>query len=346
MKNKVLRIIDANLNRAMEGMRVVEDIVRLVWDHKPLASKIKNLRSELKKLSDDLPVSKIELLKSRESAYDVGADLYSEGEEKREGVAEIITSNLKRTQEAVRVLEEFGKTFGGAFGRRFKAIRFKVYDLEKEIVELTAKKGKLDFDLYVITDPDSEYPHEEIAKKAIAGGAKIIQLRDKKVMLGEYFRHAKKIREITRKAGVTFIVNNYVDICKASDADGVHLGQQDIPISVAKELLGEEKIIGVSTHSVAQAIKAEKQGADYISIGPIFATPSKSGFMPVGTSIIREVKKKVKIPFVAIGGIDESNIREVLRAGAKRVAVIKAISSQKGIARAVKKLRNLISRKS
>jgi len=346
MENKVLRIIDANLNRAMEGIRVVEDVVRFVWNHKALAQKLKNLRSELKELSDDLPISKLELLKARKSDYDVGADLYSRGEGRRSDITEIITSNLKRTQEAIRVLEEFGKTFGQKFGRGFKALRFKVYDLEKEIVEVTAKKGRLDFDLYVITDPDSKYPHEEIAKKSIAGGAKIIQLRDKKVMLGEYFKYAKKIREITKKAGVTFIVNNYVDICKASDADGVHLGQQDVPISVAKELLGEEKIIGVSTHSVAQAIKAEKQGADYISVGPIFATPSKSGFMPVGTSIIREVKKKVKIPFVAIGGIDESNIREVLRAGAKHVAAIKAISTKRNITNAVKELRNLIRRKS
>ncbi|MCX5726970.1 MAG: thiamine phosphate synthase [Candidatus Saganbacteria bacterium] len=343
MRKSALRIIDANMNRAMEGIRVVEDTVRFIFDHKPLSLKLKNLRSDLKKIGDNLPVTRLELLNARKSAGDVGADLYSESEGKRASTAQIITSNFKRSEEAVRSLEEYGKAFGGAFGRRFKAIRFRLYDLEKEIMAFTAKRDKLNFDLYVITDPGSEFSPEEIVKKAIAGGVRIVQFRDKMMSRGEYLKHSRKIREITKKAGVAFIVNDHVDIARACDADGVHLGDDDLSVSVARKIMGDDRIIGISVHNIDQAIKAERDGADYIGIGPIFATPSKSGYMPIGTSIIREIKKKVKIPIVAIGGINEANIKEVLRAGAKRAAVIGAVSLQKDITRAAKRLRRILT---
>ena len=343
MKKDALRIIDANMNRAMEGIRVVEDTVRFIFNHKPLSLKLKNLRSDLKKISDDLPVTRIELLNARKSAGDVGADLYSEGEAKRASTAQIITSNFKRSEEAVRSLEEYGKAFGGAFGRRFKAIRFRLYDLEKEIMAFTAKRDKLNFDLYVITDPGSEYSPEEIVKKAIAGGVRIVQFRDKMMSRGEYLKHSRKIREITKKAGVTFIVNDYVDVALACNADGVHLGEYDLPVSAVREIMGNDKIIGISAHDLLSAKKAERDGADYIGIGPIFATPSKSERMPIGTSVLRELKKKINIPIVAIGGINERNIKQILRTGIKRVAVISAVSLQKDITRAAKRLRRILT---
>lgn len=349
MSNKVYRIIDANINRAMEGIRVIEDILRFELDERIITSKLKNLRSDLKKTLDSTGISTSQLLKARDSKKDVGADLYTPGEGSRASVGEIITSSFKRVEESLRVLEESSKLLDPKFGKKFKDIRYKVYDLEKVISSLisnlqslVSKERKLNFDLYVITDPDAGRgrSHEQIVKAVIASGVKIVQLRDKGAGRKQYFSHAKKIARITKDAGVAFIINDYVDICRAVDADGVHLGQDDLPVSVARSILGEEKIIGVSTHSLKQAIKAKRDGADYISVGPIYPTPSKEGMLPVGVSLLKKVKQKVKIPIVAIGGINESNIYNVRKAGVGRVGVIRAVVSADNITSTTKRLRS------
>jgi thiamine-phosphate pyrophosphorylase len=347
--NKLYRIIDANVNRSMEGIRVVEDILRFELDDKAVTSRLKNLRSDLKKVIDSLGLPRAELLKARDSKKDVGADLYSEGESKRTNVNQIITSNFKRIEESLRVLEETSKLFDTKFGRRFKSLRYNVYDLEKEIssrishlASLSSKEQKLDFDLYVVTDPDvrKDRSPEKAVKSAVAAGVKIVQLRDKKASKKQYLAQARKISRIVKGTGAAFIVNDHIDICKEVDADGIHLGQDDPPVSIARSILGEDKIIGFSTHSFKQAVNAEKAGADYISVGPIFPTPSKEGVLPVGLKLLKKVKQRVKIPIVAIGGINDSNIYNVKRAGVKRAAVIRAVVGVDNIKSAVKRLRS------
>lgn len=165
----------------------------------------------------------------------------------------------------------------------------------------------------------------KIAHQIIRGGADVIQLRDKKSSAKEIIKMGKVIRKLTKKANVVFIINDRVDVVKACNADGVHLGQDDLPIKVARSILGEDKIIGVSAHNISQAIKAEKEGADYIGIGPIFPTEIKPHLPVVGVGFIKKIKKIIKVPFVTIGGISQENIRNVLRAGAERVAVCRAI---------------------
>ncbi|MCX5748792.1 MAG: thiamine phosphate synthase, partial [Candidatus Saganbacteria bacterium] len=144
-----------------------------------------------------------------------------------------------------------------------------------------------------------------------------------------------------KRAGVTFIVNDYIDVCLAIDADGVHLGQDDVPVPVARKLLGSGKIIGLSSHSFDQAITGAKSGADYISLGPVFSTPSKPDTKPLGIEVLKKVLKSVKVPVVAIGGINEDNIKVVIAAGAKRVAVIRAAVAAKDPASAVKRMRRI-----
>lgn len=165
----------------------------------------------------------------------------------------------------------------------------------------------------------------KITRQIIRGRPDIIQLRAKKSSTKEIIKMGKVIRKLTKKASVPFIINDRVDISLACDADGVHLGGDDLPVKVARSILGEDKIIGVSTHSISQAIKAEKEGADYISIGPIFPTELKPHLPVVGVEFIKKIKKIIKIPFVIIGGINQINIRKALRAGAERVAVCRAI---------------------
>ena len=157
----------------------------------------------------------------------------------------------------------------------------------------------------------------------IDNGIKIIQLRYKVNNKETILETAKQLRELTKEKGVILIINDHIDIAKEVDADGVHLGQDDTPIEEARNLLNN-KIIGISCHSLKQAIKAEKDGADYIGIGPIFKTQTKD-YQEIGSNIITNVKNSIKIPFIAIGGIDKDNIDEVLNAGATRVAIISAL---------------------
>ncbi|MEJ2356446.1 MAG: thiamine phosphate synthase, partial [candidate division WOR-3 bacterium] len=152
------------------------------------------------------------------------------------------------------------------------------------------------FGAYVITSKD----HVKIAGEACKGGARIIQYRDKSSSRQDMLEIADKIRKITKKSGSLFIINDFIDIARMSGADGVHLGQDDIPIQRAREITPEGFIIGISTHSLEQAKEAEEKGADYIGIGPVFSTPTKENYTPIGLSTVEEVLRSVNIPVVAI----------------------------------------------
>jgi thiamine-phosphate pyrophosphorylase len=271
----------------------------------------------------------------------VGRELYTAGEAKRETILDIFTANAKRSQEALRVLEEFTKLIKPKAGKLIKDLRFKVYDLEKKLYYALNRRLKLDFDIYVITDDRRD--HVAAARQALAGGARIIQLRDKSSPKMKLVREAKQIGKIATKAGAVFIVNDYLDVAREADADGVHLGQEDLgkfPISRARKYLGEDKIIGVSVDSYARALKAEKMGADYLAVGPIFATPIKADTKPAGLKLLKQIVQHVKIPVVAIGGINESNLSRVAETGCQRVAVIRAVFDAKNVPKAVRKIRN------
>ena len=202
----------------------------------------------------------------------------------------------------------------------------------------------IDFKLYVIIDRKSSGGRDlaYLAQEAIEGGADMIQLRDKDSSASEILKVGRAIRDLTRKKKIPFIINDRVDIAVAVGADGVHLGQDDLPIEAARSMMGSGKLIGLSTHSLPQALEAEKKGADYIGVGPIFSTPTKPDYRAVGIDLIREVRDKIKIPFVVIGGIDESNIDEVIAAGARRVAVVRAVCGAKDVRGASERLKERI----
>jgi len=195
--------------------------------------------------------------------------------------------------------------------------------------------------IYLLTDPNLSLgrTHEEVVRESIAGGAKIIQLRDKIATTRKLIEIGKKLREITLKAGVIFIVNDRVDIALSVDADGVHLGEDDMPIAYARKILGEGKIIGISVDNVEKAKIAEAEGADYIALGPIFSTKTKiNAGEPVGVEEIKKVKSIVRLPVIAIGGINLQNIQLVAMAGADSVAIISAVVGAPDIRRAMKEL--------
>jgi thiamine-phosphate pyrophosphorylase len=182
----------------------------------------------------------------------------------------------------------------------------------------------------------------EVLEAVIRGGAKIIQLREKEYPKKDLYHLALKFREMTAKAGVLLIINDHVDIALGVEADGVHLGQDDLPLTVARQL-APELLIGASTHSLEDVLQAQKDGADYVNIGPIFPTRTKEGVeRVVGPEAIATISPHVEVPFTVMGGINEANIDQVLAQGARRVAMVTAITRATDIAEKVRSLREKI----
>jgi thiamine-phosphate pyrophosphorylase len=203
----------------------------------------------------------------------------------------------------------------------------------------------MNLDLYVITDETiaGGLSHTAIARRAIAGGADVIQLRDKTCCPAEFRRAAREIRTITRKNGTLFIINDRLDIALACDADGVHLGQDDQRVSTARQIAPPGFIIGASVGTVAEAREAEREGADYLALSPTFSTTSKDNAGPgLGLGRLREIRCAVSLPLVAIGGINRENVRDVLKAGADGVAVISAVVGSPDITAAARELKDLV----
>jgi thiamine-phosphate pyrophosphorylase len=185
-----------------------------------------------------------------------------------------------------------------------------------------------DFSLYTITGEQFHKGRSlvDVMEAAIIGGVDIIQLRDKKSSKKVVLEKAKLLKALAIKYQIPLIINDHIDVALAVDADGIHLGQDDLPLLEARKILGKNKIIGISTHKIEEALEAQLNGADYIGVGPIFATQSKEDVVdPVTTSYIEEVVNEITIPFVAIGGIKLHNVDQVLKAGATRICAISEI---------------------
>jgi len=198
--------------------------------------------------------------------------------------------------------------------------------------------------LYILVDKKASGCRSilKTVKKIKDSQTLIIQLRDKESKRESILKEAYALRKLLLNTKTIFIINDYIDIAKIVNSDGVHLGQNDLPLVIARKLLGKDKIIGVSCHNLNQAIQAEKDGADYISVGPIFPTSTKPEYKNTGLNLIKMVNKKVRIPFFAIGGIDENNLSRVLSSGAKRVAVCRAICQAKNSVSIVKRLSKIL----
>jgi len=203
--------------------------------------------------------------------------------------------------------------------------------------------------LYVITCPPLRGPegYPTMVKAACVGGADVVQFRDKLITGKERYEMAGRLRKICSHYGALFIVNDALEVALAVEADGVHLGQDDLPVAEARKLIFpmgvKNFLIGCSTHSLEQARDAERQGADYIGIGPVFATPTKPTYSPVGLDLVREVTSRVKTPHVAIGGIDALNVEQVLAAGAQRVAVVRAVCGADDVEKAARTLKRIVA---
>ena len=205
---------------------------------------------------------------------------------------------------------------------------------------------RLDLSVYVITDPHlaKGLGHDEIAEAAFAGGAGVVQLRDKGASTEALYRAGLRMQELAKRAGAAFVVNDRLDVAQATGADGAHVGQDDMPAAVARGLLGKDAIVGVSVENGEQAQEAERDGATYVAVGPIYeARGSKADAgPPVGPDAVAEIKRHVSLPVVAIGGINHENAAEVVAAGADGLAVMTAIIAAPDIAEAARRMRRVI----
>jgi len=344
----MLRILDVNLNRIGEGLRLLEDITRFILNDPELSEQLKNMRHEL--LPKDRSLQK-RLLNARKSGEDVGAFLDVDSEAKRADTVSLVSANSRRVQQSLRVLEELAKVQGDEIGLdwdKFKHARFALYTLEQKIVmELLRHNKRAQVSgLYVIIDTQALKGRSEldVARQAIQGGARMIQLRDKLRPKGMLVPLARELKKACAESGALFIVNDYLDLAIDSDADGLHIGQEDLPIEVARKMLPGDKILGSSSATMQEAIKAEEEGADYIAVGCIYPTPSKSPTRLAGLKTLRQVKNKVSVPVVAIGGINEDNIAKVISSGADAVAVISAVLGADDVGEASHRLTQIINR--
>lgn len=317
----VYRIIDAASNRAMEAIRVIEDYVRFVLEDRGMSENFKRLRHDLAATLGDIPDSI--RLTFRDTLGDVGTTITGPREYQRHSITDVLKANFSRFQESLRSLEEYGKVIKTSFSQEIENIRYRSYTLQKILFRsgqagttLTSAK------LYVLVDGGkSDEALTVLVKKIIDGGADIIQLRDKNLDDRTLLHRARLIRDLTQETGTLFVMNDRPDIARIARADGVHLGQEELPIRDVRNFVGSKILIGISTHTLEQAEEAVQAGADYIGVGPVFPSKTKTFKTFPGLEFLKEVASEITIPAFAIGGITMQNLRTVCETGICRVAV-------------------------
>jgi len=336
----IYRILDANFNRAREALRVMEDFARFALDDAGLASSAKQMRSRLQEVLAALPAEA--LLASRDTPADVGTALTSATESQRATAADVVAAACKRLTEALRTLAEYAKIVAPAEAARLEALRYEAYALEQRLARRVSAAGRFEpVRLYVlITSRLCRRSPEATAEAALAGGADAIQVREKDLPDRDMLALARRLREITARAGALLIVNDRPDVAALAGADGVHLGPSDLPPAGARRFLAPGALVGVSTHTIAEARAAVEAGADYIGVGPMYPTDTTDAGPVAGATYLTEVCAEIALPHVAIGGITGANVGELVASGAKRVAVCSAVVAAADPAAAAREIRD------
>ncbi len=307
-----------NLNRLNEALKFIEDVIRFSLENKVLLIRIRKIRNEFLKIKKDISLA--DIINSRQSSHDLGRAAKFDIQTKKTS-EDLIIANLTRAKESARIIEEILKSINLKISNRMKEIRFQLYDLEKYIIGCLKKIFNPRINAVIDEKYLPAYRIKNMMDVLENNGVTMIQLRIKTLSDRKFYNYAVRIKKFLKKKEIKFIINNRLDIARASGADGVHLGQDDMPARMARRILGENYIIGVSAHNIDEANKAEKEGADYIGVGSIFRTKTKSDAHICGLSVLKSICKKITIPVVGIGGITNRNYRDVFRAGAAGIAV-------------------------
>jgi thiamine-phosphate pyrophosphorylase len=330
-----LRMTDANANRAREALRVMEDYARFALNDQELSRQLKEIRHHLAETLATPPLN--EAILSRDTGGDVGRQNKTEAELTRESLGNVVIAAGKRLSESLRVLEECSKTVNTAAAQRFEQLRYQGYILEQVLTRHAANAPARDrfskVRLYVLITESVcsngrawETAIDHVLAAAPDPQQVCLQLREKTLPDSELLRRAGIVAQKCRRLGAISIINDRPDIALLADADGIHVGQSDLPCSEARKLLGPEKIIGVSTGRLAQATEAARNGATYIAVGPMFPTTTKHKERIAGPTYASEARTALPaVPIVAIGGITLDNVNQVTGAGVKTVAVCSSI---------------------
>ncbi len=339
------RVLDANANRAAEGLRTIEDHARLVSEDEVAVGWIKSLRDQLSQTLRK--VNRYSRLTARSTDSDAGTDITSTGESQRKSQEDIVSAAAERVTQALRQLEEYSKFLDEEVSSDFKQLRYKAYDILARLeLRLARPADTLNAaHVYVLIDcskPLSEFGHylNELAE----AGVDWFQLRDKMADGGQLLQYARTAQAALAETASKLIINDRVDVALACKAAGVHLGQEDLSMADARRLVGNSMLIGISTHSVEQAIEAEQAGADYIGCGPTFPSTTKQFSEFVGPEMIRRVHQAVGLPVFAIGGIDASNIELLAETGCRRVALAGAVHNAANPASQVTDIKSVLTR--
>ncbi len=322
------RILDASANRAAEGLRTMEEYARFGLNDSALAADLKSLRHVLSASLASFP--REELLLARDTEADVGVTIGEPSEYVRGELADVIRAATSRVQQSLRVLEEYSKVADAGVSKQIEQLRYRSYTLGAAL-ELRASRSDCltrlrQACLYVLIDAGKdESAFVESVRRLAQSDVDILQLRDRTVDDRTLWLRARLGTEIAREQNKLFIMNDRPDLAVAADTDGVHVGQDELPAIEARRIVGAKRLVGVSTHSIEQARDAVREGADYIGCGPVFPGRTKQFDAYVGTRFLEQVADEIKIPAFAIGGIDDSNVTQVVNAGIHRVAVTGAI---------------------
>jgi thiamine-phosphate pyrophosphorylase len=322
------RILDASANRAGEGLRTLEESARFALDDPSMTAELKSLRHDLAAALRRLPRER--LLSARDTEGDVGVDIEAPREYVRGDASDVVAAAATRTQQSLRVLEEYGKTIDATLARSIEQLRYRCYTLSARLelrIAPSARRLRLQTSkLYVLIDcGPSEQAYAGLVGQLVQGLVDMLQLRDRSATDRVLLARARVGAELARQHGKLFIMNDRADLAVAADTDGVHVGQDELPAADARAIVGPQRLVGVSTHDIAQARQAVADGADYIGCGPIFPGRTKQFDAYVGPPFLTQIAAEITIPAFAIGGIQDANLDQVIRAGVDRIAVTGAV---------------------
>lgn len=340
-----VRVMDANANRAGEGLRTLEDLARLVHEDAAAATWLKQLRHGLAAALGMLERS--ERLQMRSTQGDAGTAVHAQREQQREDLESIATAACERVLQSLRNLEEFSKLWSTTAGKAFKQLRYEAYDVlaRLELRWLSGRSLNNHQRLYLLIDCSLPLESFHAQLQLLAdSGVDLFQLRDKRAAGARLMHYARAAVDALQDRPAQLIINDRVDVALASGAAGVHVGQDDLSLTDVRRTAGARLWIGVSTHSLAEAIEAEQAGADYIGCGPTFASQTKHFDEFAGTDFLREVAAHVSIPAFALGGVDEGNLQQVLDANFRRIAVSGAILRADDPEQAARRLKERLGR--
>ncbi len=323
----VLRILDANLNRAREALRVIEDYARFALDDADAAAAAKAARHELREIA--AAIGGEELSAARDILSDAGRDAKTPGELERRDAEDVVRAAFARLSESARSIGEFAKIAHPAAAERAERLRYRGYELEQRMLLRGQRREKFRrVRLYVIvTEVLCRGDWRTVADAALRGGAGCIQLREKGLSDAELLGRARALCDMAHARGALFIMNDRPDIARLAGADGVHVGQDDLTVRQVRRIAGARMLVGLSTHSVEQVRAAIEQAPDYIAVGPMFATATKPQPHIPGISLLREARAMTALPLVAIGGVSAGNTGGLFAAGASAVCACSAVVS-------------------